>query len=198
MSVITLENTKIFLGISGTSENASLQQIIDAVHDFVKKYTNRIIEEAIYTEELYDGSGGVALLLKNFPIIEITEILVDTEEIDERSDVDEEGWYIKDAECGIVYNNEGWTRGRGNIQVTYSAGYSSTTLPKDLQYAYYSLTSYFRNLKGKSGILSENLGSYGYTIATGLNNMLGELTIPDVIVKNILDRYKKRYISLVF
>lgn len=196
MAIITLAEAKTHIGITGTSEDTSLQQIVDAVNVFVGTYCHRTFESATYTEELYDGSGGPELVLKNYPIITITEILVDTEEVDERTDVGEEGYYIKNANNGILYNNAGWSRGRGNIQITYTAGYA--TVPNDLKYACLAMAAYFRNMKGKDGIMSESLGSYAYSIASGLNNMLGELTIPSVIIKNILDRYKKIINYMVF
>jgi uncharacterized phiE125 gp8 family phage protein len=189
MDFVTVEEVKTYLGITGSGEDDTLDVVIAATNAFIPQYTNRVWDLTTYTEELYDGPGHAALHLKHYPIVSISEILVDTIEVEERSDVDETGYYIKDYNTGIVYNNNLWNRGRGNIQVSYVAGYeTSDDLPSDLKYACYELASYFRNLRGKSGIASEALGSYSYSL---INNPSSGMYIPSITISLILDRYKE-------
>lgn len=199
MPIIALADLKTFLGITGTSEDTSLTTILNAVLDFVPQYLNRTIDETTYTAELYDGPGQATLCLRNYPVISVTEVLVEGEEIEEREDTTDTDGYFLEANAGILVYDGLWNRGRGIIEITYKAGYSDTTstaedphipYPQDLRYAHYSLCSYYRNMKGKTGIISENLGSYSYRLANSISDMGGELTIPDIIIKNILDRYK--------
>ena len=191
MDFITVDEVKDYLGITGTDEDDTLATIVASVNAFIPQYTNRIWDKTTYTEELYDGPGHAALQLKQYPIISITKIEVEDEEIEERSGVGEQGYYVKDYDTGIIYNNELWDRGRGNTLVSYVAGYETADdLPKDLKHACLELASFFRNMKGKSGIAAESLGSYSYSL---MNNPSGEsgIYIPDVVIRNILDRYKE-------
>ncbi|MFW9928140.1 MAG: phage head-tail connector protein [Candidatus Thorarchaeota archaeon] len=191
MEFITVSEVKTYLGITGSSEDTNLGTLVDSVNTFIPNYTNRTWDLTTYTEELYDGSGHAALILKNRPVVSISEILVNTEEVTERSDVNEIGWFVYDYDQGIVYNNNLWTRGRGNIQVSYIAGYEDAdALPSDLKHACLELASFFRTMRGKSGIVSEALGSYSYSL---MNNpaSFGLLDIPDVTIRLILDKYKE-------
>lgn len=192
MAIITLAELKTYLGITGTTEDSKLTTIVAATNTFVETYCNRAFEEAEYTEELYDGPGSSVLCLKNWPVSEVAEVIVEDTEVEERTEIDGEGYYL-DAEAGILHNNDLWNRGRGIITVTYTAGYE--TIPDDLKFAVLELASYFRNMSGKSGIRSESLGSYSYSLMNDLSSMGGELTIPSVVIKNILDRYKSSYFA---
>jgi hypothetical protein len=210
MNFVTLAEAKAHIGISGSSEDTSLGVIVDAVNAFIPTYCNRKFDETTYDRELYNGSGQAALVLKQRPVVEITEVLVRGEAIELRSedpDTNQLGYYYFDLAEGIIYNNRIWERGRGIIQISYTAGYVSSVsdqydpsipLPLDLKFAACEMVSYFRNVKGKAGILSESLGSYSYRLATGVGDMGGELTIPNVIIKNILDRYKDIYLEMSY
>ncbi len=189
MEFITVAEVKTYLGITGTGEDDNLTTIVASVNAFIPQYTNRTFDLTTYTAELYDGPGHAALHLKNYPIVSISLIEVETVEVEERTDVGEIGYYIKDLSSGIIYNNNLWDRGRGNTEVTYVAGYADAdALPADLKHACLELASFFRNMKGKSGVASESLGSYSYSL---MNNpsMMNGLFIPDIVIKNILDRY---------
>ncbi|MFX1253970.1 MAG: head-tail connector protein [Promethearchaeota archaeon] len=191
MEFITVTELKTYLKITDSSEDTNLATLVASVNEFIPNYTNRTWDLTTYTEELYDGSGHAALILRNRPVVSISEILVNTVAVTERSDVNEIGWYIYNYDHGIVYNNNLWMRGRGNIQVTYVAGYTNAAaLPKDLKHACLELASFFRTMRGKSGIVSEALGSYSYSL---MNNpaMFGMLDIPDITIRLILDKYKE-------
>ena len=94
-----------------------------------------------------------------------------------------------------------------SFKISYMAGYvktlsdqydTSIALPLDLQWAACEMMAYFRNVQGRAGILSESLGSYSYRLATGISDMGGELTIPNIMIKNILDRYKDIYLEMSY
>lgn len=197
MALITLSELKTFLSISGTDQDTILQIYVDSANAFIINYLNRDIEETAYTDEVYDGPGTPALVLRQYPLISVEEVLVNGEAETESTDVtDTEGYYIKSYDNGILYNRAFWDRGRGIIQVSYTAGY--TTIPGDLKHASLAVAGYFRNMGNKTGVRSESLGSYSYSIANELAAMGSDLTIPDVVVKNILDRYRARYIGGVY
>lgn len=194
---ITLEQFKAYQGITGTAEDARLNVIIPAVNASVNKYIGRTIEETEYEDELYDGSGIESLCLRNFPVSEITSITVYDIDVPARDDslgFFGYGYYMKDGgEAGIVYRNDCWPRGRGIIKVSYTAGYA--TIPDDLIFATLQMAAFYRNVTKKPGIASEWLGSYSISLMQGLNQMNGELTIPDIAFKMVFDRYRVNYHS---
>jgi hypothetical protein len=197
MALFDLDGLKEYLNITVDTEDVQLELLVGAVDGLIKKYLMRDIESTEYTAELYDGTGTNALVLNQYPIVEVDTVLSRGTEVVavsvlEREDCDI-GYYIKDAETGILWNNTLWDRGRGIIEVTYTAGYED--VPSDLLYACYETCRYFRNVGKKAGIIAESLGRYHYTLAAGLSDMGGDLTIPVVAVKNILDRYRRPDIS---
>jgi len=149
MALISLSEAKSYLGISDTSEDHYLQLIVNMVDKYVKKYTMRDLEATDYSKELYDGPGTNSLVLRNYPIISVTEVLERTEEVEsatvsERVNEGDDGYYILNAEEGVLYRDVPWTRGRGSIEVTYQAGYED--LPDDLKWACLSIVEYLRNI----------------------------------------------------
>jgi hypothetical protein len=178
-TIITLIQLKNYLGLTDTSEDTRLNFIVGGVNAFVEKYCNRKFEETTYTRELYDAPGSNALILKQRPIVELTEIRIDGEVYDERDAIYNPGyWY--NANAGIVYRDSPWPRGRGCIEVSYTAGYD--TIPDDLLFATLELAAYYRNVSARSG-LNESLGSYSYSIIAGLGN--------NPAITDTLDFYKE-------
>ena len=200
MSLITLQEAKDYLGITGTDEDNFLEPIVNMVNDYVEKYVGRKLEATDYDKELYDGPGTNALVLRNFPIISVSEVLERTDEVEsatveERTDEYDAGYYILNADEGILYRDVPWTRGRGVIEVSYRAGYE--TIPNDLKWACLSMAEYLRNIYGKAGINAESLGSYGYSLDTGMSQY-GVLSMPRGGAKDVLDFYKRMDTGLNF
>lgn len=194
MAIITLEELKTHLKITGSSLDTELQSVVDVANKYVETYCDRIFEETEY-EEILDGTGTNALILTHRPVTEITSIYTYDEEVLEREDNLSDGYYYKNLDTGLIFNVCPWPRCRGCIVATYSAGYSDENMPADLKFATLEVASFYYNTKGKAGILQESLGSYSYRLATGLDTMGGELAIPSINVRIILDKYKDHYFS---
>lgn len=193
MSLITKEEFKVFASITDDSEDEILQIYIDAAEEFIKNYCNRTFEETVYTNELYDGPGTPCLVVDDYPILSVEEILEYDEVVSSISDLDDDGYYIKNNRPYGIYHSLCWSAGRDTIKVSYTAGYSS--IPSDLKLAAFLVTSYFRNMSTKQGIRGESLGSYSYSLSNDVMAMGGRLIIPDVAITNILNRYKKVLIT---
>jgi len=93
---------------------------------------------------------------------------------------------------GQIYLPGGFRRGNNNIFVTYTAGYSSTTMPDDLKLA---VKIFVKTLYSKWKDETWNLGGYkigDITMYFGSRSQKGSesISIPTE-VKNILDRYRK-------
>ncbi len=198
MALFTLTELKTFLGISGTTEDAQLTPMVAAVNAWVLKYLDRGIEKTTYTGELYDGTGTASLILRNYPVSAVTKVLIENEELkavdyDDRVESGTDGYWIKDADTGILFRSSCWPRGRGLIKVSYTAGYDE--IPDDLKYCCYRIASYLRNVQKKPGLVAESLGSYSYSLAGPQSGL-------DIIqasgVGEILDHYKRFDHGLVY
>lgn len=104
---------------------------LDAACQAVRDALHRRINYSSETVEVLDGSGSDALVLKNRPIVELTEVTIDDNDtFDWETDV------VVDAGAGILYLNNGswWPQHRQNITVTYAHGYAlnESDLPEDI------------------------------------------------------------------
>ncbi len=78
MSIITLDYLKTQLGITGTSEDALLTQLLDQVTSIIENETHRKFS-GVTTTEYYDGDGTDRLVLRNTPVQSITSIYEDVD-----------------------------------------------------------------------------------------------------------------------
>lgn len=191
----TLEKLKTHLGIPQTdlSENALLNQILAEVDISVLKFCKRGFSSAQATE-YYDGTGRELLILKRRPVTAVLGVWVDSngwygqaagafatstawtvgEDFASPSLAESEengGMLIAIPQaCGFEAGTipRYWPEGRGNIKVTYTAGY--VTIPDDLALAVHQLAATVRKgaEHGTSGpIGSETFGEYSYSLLTG-------------------------------
>lgn len=186
-SIITRDDLKTYLGISGTREDSKLDLLINGVESAVKRYTGREFASQSYTGELYDGTGTPYLYLRQRPVTAVSDLRVaqsafggaghaDAFESDTQWTKDEDFILHRDDESEhnrgllIVVRSKWpttpqgiWPEGVSNIQVDYTAGYAS--IPEDLKLAIYQLAARMRASAKKGAMLSgEKFGSYSYTV----------------------------------
>ncbi len=179
-SLVTLANTKTFLGILNNEKDAVLEMLINMATDYIESQTGRRFVSTVHTQEEYDGTGTYELSLKAFPIITFTKLEFNnaSDNSDDWEDVDAEDYWV-DTDTGIVtmitnfdemsesLNNDDelsknvFFRGKNRYRVTYTSGYS--TVPYDLQYACMSLVGQLLTMKSATGIKSESLGDHSVT-----------------------------------
>lgn len=114
------------------SMEPTIVYLIEGASQAIKSFLNREIEEATYTNELYDSPWGRAILqLRNYPVTAVAEIQENTVVL-----VEAEGfqWYSS----GKVVRMNGsvdsrWQIGRKIIDVTYTAGYATGSIPDDIE-----------------------------------------------------------------
>ena len=166
-----------------------LEDTINRATDVIDKYCNRTFKSTTYTNEYYDGTGGKYLFLKNFPITVLTSVeYYDRISAQVTSELTEDTDYIAYYDEGMLYSN-GWTSGRKNIRVTYTAGYSSADMPQAVVLACLKLCSTEISNRGREGLSSERIGNYSYTTATS-KNILVMNYIPDDII-GLIEPFQK-------
>lgn len=210
----TRSNVKTHLGLA--SEDTSLDALIDLllleVDEVINGYTGRGDLTSSQATEYYDGTGRERLILRRRPVTAVAGIWVDqaayygnaagafpstsewtsgTDFALPRSDASEGNGGILIAIRNPDFGGGGiWPEGRGNIKVTYTAGYA--TIPKDLTLAATNLTVLLVNASEKGQILSgETIGSYSYQLLTADAYKAGAAGAIIGTVRSILARYQE-------
>lgn len=125
-----VENT---LQITFTNQpEATITYLIDGATQAIKTHVDRELEEATYTNELYDSPWGRTLIkLRNYPVTAVTEVIENDVILVEGDSYE---FYVSGNLARINGRLERrWQAGRKIIDVTYTAGYSTATLPKDIR-----------------------------------------------------------------
>lgn len=176
-----LGDLKEFLGIADatTGEDNKLTLILNGVDAAVKRYCNRDLESRTYTSELYNGTGRNSLFLRQRPLTAVSSLKVVVGIYGGVGNSDaftaDTAWtqnvdYIIASTSQDEFNQSEliairrlWPEGLRNVQVTYTAGY--TTPPADLKLAVLQLCAAIRSTaKLGQQLQSERLGDYSYSI----------------------------------
>lgn len=174
MALITIADLEVYLKSTISDGNPSIssatelqwQFIIDAVSKRIENYCNRIFASTEYTEKR-DGTGTTDLQLSNYPITALTSITA-VNVLDDMTDaIDTDNVEIEYDE-GFLYSPYGWTKGRFNYSVVYTAGFEE--IPDDLKLTTCEIVSSVQGSAGKQqGIIEEELGDYKYKLSDSID-----------------------------
>ena len=172
----TITTLQLYLN-PGSTDTSLLQRLLSAASVAIQNYINRDIVTTSYTE-VFDGVGGRVLVLPDYPITAVSALSIDGTAIPAGS-VTVAGYYFtKDK---IILNGYTFTRGNGNVAISYTAGYGTAaagTIPFDIEQFCISLVQYWLGLRARNGELSRSVGGQTITysaadmpesIKTGLN-----------------------------
>jgi len=101
-SVITTQNLKDYLEISGSGRDGKISLVVFGVNSFVTNWTGRDWQQTSRNES-YPGLGGRHLILKHYPVKTLTSLTEDGDTIDV-SDSDE---VELDADRGVIIRTGG-------------------------------------------------------------------------------------------
>lgn len=154
----------------GTYTDEQISNAINAATAQIESYCDRHFSSASYTAEAHDGNSRFdTIYTLQWPIAEITAVVMDGEILpaSEYEVLEESIWRLG-----------GWLSGRRNIQVTYTAGYSS--IPADLSMTAAKIVAdMLSTAPVNSNIKSEKIGDYSYTLGdtatTAVSKYKGEL-----------------------
>lgn len=186
--LIDLTYAKAYLGISGTSYDTLLTDLIGAASKAVEGYCRRPFEAASYTEYL-DGNADTVLQVSKVPVTSLTSVTIGpneaTPEVIAGSD------FVLDQATGQIKLKPTSTatpyfpRGFRNVKVIYAAGFA--TIPDDVKLACAMIVSNAYNLHAKDNTLAaESLGDYSYQQRAGVTS---SIMLPTE-VKGLLDKYR--------
>ena len=194
-ALVTLNEVKEALQISGSDDDARLSGYINRATDMIETYCGHRFLRATYTDEVYSGNNGYRLPLRNWPVVSISSISNRT------GDFNNPSWTTVDSgnytlvteggkDRGLVYSAIGWPSSSGNFKITYIAGYATTAdIPGDIKEACIELVSFlYARAKATPGMKSETLGRYSYTLETPTSGKGG--IIERLGLDSILDAYR--------
>lgn len=132
---VTVDEVKDYLNLQAEDTGADelIETLIAQVEALVEAdKLQRTIGSSTFTDFI-DGDGTDTILLKNYPVIEITEIFDDLDrDYDEDSELDPDDMAVYDS-GRVVYVDDVFSPGNRNIKVVYRAGYSP--VPENLKLA---------------------------------------------------------------
>lgn len=151
MAITTVANCKAFraIGAENTEHDAELERIIPAVQAFLEQECARQFDQATVTE-YYHGAGAWdgcrrgavsawrnSLLVARPPIASVTNIWDDpARAYGSTTLLAASSYVVEDAEAGLILlDGIVFQYGLKNIKITYVGGYTSATMPRDLEQA---------------------------------------------------------------
>lgn len=138
--------------------------IIDSISDQIERITNRKFNDATYTEK-YDGNGQDFLMLNQYPVISLTSVNYVNPLDDATTELSVDDITINN-ETGELYYPFRFAKGRYNVSVVYTAGY--TSVPDALKLTVCEMVYDAASTSSKlSGLTREKLGDYEYEISVG-------------------------------
>jgi uncharacterized phiE125 gp8 family phage protein len=196
MALTSLANVKEYLGISGTTYDALLTNLITRMEAFIERYCDRPFAQTTYTDEKYDGeyNNGGLLLLNHWPLISVASLYDDLDCDYTSSTLIDSDDYLTYLDEGIIRLKNGveFNEGDQNIKITYDAGV--TSVPADLEQATIEMVAEKFNVRGSEGKKSEKLGRWGVTYIT--DPVVGRIAMSES-VRAVLEAYKLRRMMIL-
>ena len=190
LDLISLADYKTLAGISSSTDDSKLEELIDSVSQLVKTYCGVSFLD-------YYSADKTEFITKNFSthLVELTESPVTTvTSVEERTSptasyitLTVNTDYVLDATTDCLYRMSGsgyqnWQTGPNSVKVVYRAGYSA--LPQDLRLAVVDLITYYNKNEQK-----QRQTIAGATIQNSTTSMRNSPAFPDHI-KRVLDMHK--------
>jgi hypothetical protein len=200
VAIITLAQYKSWAGISGTSDDTRLQELLDSAHAELRRYCGRSLsngfESATRTEDY--NTPGAQLVLREWPVTSITSITPLNTDNTSGTAFDSTS-YSTDLASGVVtlngaqngrfisdrsvdpamLSNWGWLPRFDRVRVVYV----SDSPAADIRMALYRMVdTMYASVQRGSDIKSESIGQYSVTYASAADAL--------DLVKASLSRYR--------
>lgn len=140
MAIVDTETALEFLKLTSPNEDeeAVLTVICDQISEAVEDYCGRIFEFATFTED-YDGSGTRILMLRQYPIDDITTVTRTKADAANTEVVVAAAEYTINDESGMLLmhpvnhvDSSIWVKGEQNYEIVYDAGYDEDDMPNGI------------------------------------------------------------------
>lgn len=156
----TIEQVKTHMGLSGTTYDSVLTQILTGVDKFIKEDIKRYVEEETHTEQIFDG---------DYEWIQLDDTNLSTEGFTfeyNAGDSEDPDWQTVPRSDYELYYDEGLIfmnslyYGKRVLRITYTVG--SDTIPEDLKMLAIRLTAKIYNKRKSEGLGTESNPDYNF------------------------------------
>lgn len=179
----TLAAVKLYLGITGSTDDDLLSSLITSYSQWVRSYCNRDFNSQAY-EIWRSGRCNSYLLLPEYPIISIELLEIDGKAIAAQGAYGEYGYRFTQDRI-VLEGGPIFTWGIENIHVQFTAGFSS--IPSDISQAVNELVGLVYRLRDKLEWSSKSLA--GETVSLFTKDMPAR-------VQTVLNQYARKKVPL--
>jgi uncharacterized phiE125 gp8 family phage protein len=142
-AIISLEEAKEYLKVEHDLENNLIEELINQASDIIEEQRGSCVVSKSIKHEPYLGGGDSLIVLNNYPVNDLTEVIVGDNSISLDN-------FTLESDRGIIHY-----RGKfplnSLVKISYSAGYGSFTLPS--RYKYQCLKIVSNVYEGRGGEL---------------------------------------------
>ncbi len=172
----------------------SIRRLAEAVETYVENRLNGYkLSSATQTDLAVDGKGTEDLIAPHAPITALTAIKIGRDSTDPATTLDctDPDEVVFDA-CGLITRTDGGTfpRKRKYILLTYTAGWTKTTIPSDIKNVLQLLLGYLWRSRGREAVRNELL--------SGMLNWTGRAMEEVPGVKQIVSFYARPVVASIF
>lgn len=201
VDICSLAQVKDWLGIpaSNTDDDSMIQGLITSFSQFVINKTGILSFNSVQNYvDVYDGNGNYRIFLNNRPITTVSSVIIGAYTVPQSTSLTSPGWFIEQSKKSIAFRSVGsalmppqsiypysFVSGVGNIQISYSAGY--TRCPLDLQEACFKSVAIYYRRKDYIDLASKSL-SAGAGVSGTITYRLWDLP-PEI--KSVIDFYSR-------
>ena len=183
MSLVTLDEIKTYMRITGSEYDDLLTMFQESVEQSIINYCETDFETHVITNEMHDGLGADVIVPKYFPILSVQSIVFGVDAAGAGGSEQDSDNYYYDA-TGIMLRKGIVTtpRGRGYIRVDYTAGYAS--IPSDVKMVVYQSVKaeYQRQNRNNEDINSRSKGEESENYGAAWDKKTG---LPSQIVSKL-------------
>jgi len=129
MGLLTKEELKTELRITTTDYDDMMDELVVAVQSVFDVFTGRIVEKTTHTEQHSSDFNNSKIYLDNYPILSTASVHDDPDWVYDDDTLIDASKYKINTRTGILFYNGCFNDGFDNVQVIYTAGYVSGTLP---------------------------------------------------------------------
>jgi hypothetical protein len=175
----TVANVQQWLGLNPGTDDQLLARMVTSISSTIQSWLNRKLVSMQFTESR-DGHGGAVMYFRDYPVTSVSSVVVDSQVIpaSPNGDVTQPGYTFN--EIGLFLHGYRFNRGRGNVALAYTAGY--TQIPSDIEQAVIETIAMRYRERDRIGQASKSIG--GETVAFVVRDFP-----PDVMT--LLQNYKQ-------
>lgn len=184
-ALTSLAFAKTYLKIPAleTSQDSMVEFWINVSSEKLETFTGRKLKKVTGLIDYAHGAGSNTILLKEFPVIAISELKIDSGSLftDPSTVIPVADYTISDDSLSVLYLNGLFPRGYRNVKITYNAGYDP--IPSDIENACLWLVFWYH--KAREGAeIGRNSKSKGDESMSFLQDMPKD-------IKDTIDKYRR-------